>query len=610
MSRKRIFADRRGRDAFLSARRPSPTFDEVDLRKGPRKAPLRGGERNRHRIKSLMARLHGRDKTGRRAKARKAPLGEPEKVMGPGRPESRGLKLSGIHVALGFAGVAILVFFIYFLFFVLPSPIGGLSPAKGTFVRVPVVNLKATFKRDIKPSQISFTVDGKDAITDARVSNRVLSGQVTLQDGRHRATVQVDRGGLMGKRSASWHFNVDTSPPRLTILGNSIKDIKDTQDVEVTFKGKTDKNAVVKLGKETLKQDSNGIFKGSVVTPRAHSLKISATDRAGNRADTYLVSQKRVPAKGVHVSIPMAASNIEMEDMIDLVNRTELNALQIDLKDEWGQIGFLLDNDLAKKAQSTRDDIELEALVDLMRFHNVYSICRIVVFKDPKLIKAKPGLAVQDKGGGIWGKAQWLDPYSKEVWDYNMAVAVAAARAGFNEVQFDYVRFPSDGDTSSCLYPKQDSRKPGQVIDDFMAYARERLSPYNVFISADLFGLTASDQGEMNIGQNVGDVAKRIDYISPMEYPSHYNTGEYGIKSPENNPYTIVSKSLADFKKKISGTRASLRPWLQDFSLRVAYTPDMVRAQINATEKAGINQWLLWDPECTYSEQALKKVKQ
>jgi hypothetical protein len=595
MSRKKIFADKRGREAFLGARRSTLSFDEVEQRRGPRRAPLRGPDRTGRRKGSKDTSLSGPAKAPRALRTRQ-------------RSEGRGLRLTGLHVGLAFAGIGILAFLIYYLFFALPSPIGGLSPAKGAFVRAPVVDVKATFSREFKPSQITFTVDGKDALAKAKVSKKSVSGQVTLQDGKHQATVKVDGGGLVGNKTASWHFNVDTTPPELTIIKKTITDVEGGKEVKVTFKGKTDKNAEIKLGKEILPKDSKGVFTGSAVTSRARSLKITATDEAGNETDAYVVSQKPTQAKGVHISIPIASSGVDVEKMISMIERTELNALQVDLKDEWGKIGFVLDNDLVKEVGSASDDIEIDALVDRMRYHDVYSICRIVTFKDPLLAKAKPGLAVQDKRGGLWGSGQWLDPYSKEAWDYNIAVAEAAAKAGFNEVQFDYVRFPSDGDTSKCLYPNQDSRKPGEVIDGFLAYAREKLSPYNVFLSADLFGLTASDQGEMNIGQNVKDVAERVDYISPMVYPSHYNVGEYGVKSPENNPSTIVSKSLADFKKKIAGSQAGLRPWLQDFSLRVTYTPDMVRAQIDATKKAGINQWLLWDPECTYSEQALEKA--
>jgi hypothetical protein len=577
MARKQIFGNKRHGGAFVGGRRPAPTFDEVERRR-PRKAPLRNGE--------LPSESHAR--TGRSS--------------GSGR-----FKPSGIHVAVGLVVVGAVAFLLYFLFAMMPSPIAGLNPAKGTFVRSPVVDVRATFSREVEPSKVSIKVDGKDTTMNASISKKTLSSKVPLQDGTHHAVVELDGGGLMGKRTATWSFAVDTRPPGLVFTERTIEPVKGTSEVKVTFKGKTDKGTVVKVDKETLPLDSKGAFKGTYTTLRSRSLKVTATDGAGNQAVACVITQKPTEAKGVHVSIPIASSDPDMERMIGLLDRTELNALQVDLKDEWGQIGFLVDNGLVKAVGSSSDSMQIDALVDQMRFRNVYSIGRVVSFKDPKLAKARPDLAVQDKRGGVWGKGEWLDPYSKEVWDYDLAVATAAAKAGFNEIQFDYMRFPSDGNTSTCLYPHQDSRKPDEVINDFLTYARGKLAPYNVFISADLFGLTASDQGDMNIGQKVEDVAKQVDYVSPMVYPSHYNPGEYGIKSPENNPGQIVSKSLVDFKKKMSGTPASLRPWLQDFTLRVPYSSDMVRAQIDACEKAGIKQWLLWDPQCTYTEQALKK---
>jgi hypothetical protein len=354
---------------------------------------------------------------------------------------------------------------------------------------------------------------------------------------------------------------------------------------------------------------SKGRFTGTATANREKSLKITASDNANNQSNTFIVTQKPPTARGVHVSVFMAGSDSDLDKLIGLVERTELNAMEVDLKDEYGQIGFDIDNELAQKIGGAKDFVELDGCVDKMRYRDIYTICRIVVFKDPILADGRPDLAVQDKYGGTWGEGVWVDPYSQEVWDYNLAVAEAAAKAGFNEVQFDYVRFPSDGNTSTCLYPHQDGRAPGEVINGFLTYAREKLAAYNVFISADLFGLTASKQGEMGIGQKVREISDHVDYISPMVYPSHYNTGEYNIKSPENNPHDIVYKSLQDFKKVMKATPAKLRPWLQDFSLRVTYTPDMVRRQIDAAEEVGIHEWLLWDPECTYSESALKPKK-
>ena len=577
MARKRIFTNSRGGDVFVGGRRHTLSYDEEEGERRPLKGPV----------------LEARE------------LSPPTRTIKT--PVRKGSRITGVHVAIGFVCVGVLAFLIYFLFFVLPSPIGGLAPAKGAFVRSPVVELKASFSNNVNPSNLELEVDGKNAIMNASITEKSVAAKVPLADGKHSATVRMSSGGLMGKRTATWTFMVDTRPPQLSITDKTIEDIKGAGQVKVSFKGKTDKGAVVMVGKEKLRVDANGNFSGTGTTSRANSLKIAATDAAGNEAATYVVTQKQKAAKGAHVSIYIASSDSDMAKMIGLVKRTELNALQVDLKDESGQIGFPLDNTVAKKVGSTTDYIKLDSIVDTMRYQDIYTICRIVVFKDPKLAKGRPDLAVQDKAGGVWAKGQWLDPYSKEVWDYTLAVATAAAKAGFNEVQFDYVRFPSDGNTSTCLYPHQDSRQPGEVIDGFLAYAREKLAPYNVFISADMFGLTASKQGEMGIGQDVKSVAGRVDYISPMVYPSHYNPGEYNIKNPESNPGDIVGKSLEDFKKVMAGGPSELRPWLQDFSLKVSYTPDMVRRQIDACERAGVKQWLLWDPDCTYSEQALKK---
>ncbi|HEY5530728.1 MAG TPA: putative glycoside hydrolase [Candidatus Anoxymicrobiaceae bacterium] len=581
MAKKQIFSDRRGGDSFLGGRRPTLDFEGVEGSVRPRKPPVQ----------------HSREGSSR-----------PPRDRSRGKSQSRGFSISGVHVAVGFVAVGLAAFFIYYLFFIVPSPIGGLSPAKGNYVKTPVTNIKATFTREVTPSQLALLVDGKNSIMNASIKKKSLSANVPLQDGKHVATLRLDGGGLTGKRTATWWFVVDTKPPQLNMTSKTVTDIKGTGQVKISFKGTTDKGSIVKVDNITLPVDSKGNFEGASTTSRVRSLKISATDSAGNEAASYIVTQKTVQAKGAHVSVYIAGSDTSMSKMIGLVRRTELNALEVDLKDEAGQIGFDLDNPLAKQVGATTKYISsLEGLVDQMRYDDVYAICRVVCFKDPKLGKGRPDLAVQDKAGGVWGKGVWLDPYSKEVWDYDLSIAVAAAKAGFNEIQFDYVRFPSDGNTSTCLYPHQDSRNQTEVIDGYLAYAREKLAPYNVFISADLFGLTASNQGSMGIGQDVAGVSKRIDYISPMVYPSHYNTGEYGIKSPESNPGEIVSKSLKDFKRVMAGAPATLRPWLQDFSLRVKYTPDMVRRQIDATEALGIRQWLLWDPDCTYSETALKK---
>jgi hypothetical protein len=573
MARKRIFSDRRGSsEAFWGGKRRTLSFPELDEVASPE------------------------DRSSRRA-------GKPA----PGPVQRRLSRVKGIHLLILLVCAGVAAFLIYFFVAMLPSPIGSLGPTPGSFLNNPNVDVRATLNKRFKPGELTFEVDGKDLTPKTSLENNVITCKLVLPDGPHKASVTLKSGGLMGKHGATWSFTVDTAPPKLVIMKKNIREIKGSDQVNISFTGETDNGVAVTAGGKELPVSSKGRFSGTVAATREKSLQITASDKAGNRSNAFIVTQKPPSAKGAHVSVFIAGSDPDMDKMTGLVERTELNALEVDLKDEYGQVAFDIDNELAQKIGSAKNFIEdIDSTVDKMRFRDIYTICRIVTFKDPILADGRPDLAVQDKYGGPWSKGVWVDPYSQEVWDYNLAVAEAAAKAGFNEVQFDYVRFPSDGNTSTALYPHQDGRNPGEVINGFLSYASEKLAPYNVLISADLFGLTASKQGEMGIGQKVEDISKRVDYISPMVYPSHYNTGEYKIRSPENNPHDIVYKSLEDFKKVTKGAPAKLRPWLQDFSLRVTYTPDMVRAQIDAAHEAGIDEWLLWDPECTYSESALK----
>ena len=573
MARKRIFSDgRRSGEVFWGGKRRTLSFPELDEVASPE------------------------DRFARRA-------GKPA----PGPVQRRLSRVKGIHLLILLVCAGVVAFLVYFFVAMLPSPIGGLGPAPGSFLSNPNVDVRATLSEGLKPGELTLEVDGQDLTPKTNLENKVITCKLVLADGPHKASVTLKGGGLMGKRSATWSFTVDTAPPKLVITRKKISEAKGTDQLNISFTGETDTGTSVKVSDKELPVSSKGRFSGTEAATREKSLQITASDKAGNRSNAFIVTQKPPSAKGAHVSVFIAGSDPDMDKMTGLVERTELNALEVDLKDEYGQVAFDTDNELAQKIGSAKNFIEdIDSTVDKMRFRDIYTICRIVVFKDPILADGRPDLAVQDKYGGPWSKGVWVDPYSQEVWDYNLAVAEAAAKAGFNEVQFDYVRFPSDGNTSTALYPHQDGRNPGEVINGFLGYASEKLAPYNVLISADLFGLTASKQGEMGIGQKVEDISKRVDYISPMVYPSHYNTGEYKIRSPENNPHDIVYKSLEDFKKVTKGAPAKLRPWLQDFSLRVTYTPDMVRAQIDAAHEAGIDEWLLWDPECTYSESALK----
>lgn len=318
---------------------------------------------------------------------------------------------------------------------------------------------------------------------------------------------------------------------------------------------------------------------------------------------------KPVNAKGILMT-GYTAGGSRFDDLVDLLDRTELNAVVIDIKDERGEVSWIPRSRQARMAGAGLPKIaDPKARIAQLKRKDVYVIGRIVTFQDAYLPKARPDLAIQDLEGGVWKNHKdltWLDPYSTQAQDYNIALALEAIELGFDEIQFDYIRFPTDGDTTKMWFSHRDERLPHNVIRDFLARARAQIVPRGAYVSTDLFGLVALVSDDLGIGQRLELIARQVDYISLMLYPSHYNLGEYNIPDPEKDPYKTVSVSLKDALRRLEGTDAKLRPWLQDFTLRVPYTPKEVRDQIKAVEDLGIDEWLLWNARNRYTEDALR----
>ncbi|MBU0624780.1 putative glycoside hydrolase [Patescibacteria group bacterium] len=335
--------------------------------------------------------------------------------------------------------------------------------------------------------------------------------------------------------------------------------------------------------------------------------------------------------KGIYVSAATAGYKSRFNELITLVNQTELNAMVIDVKDHRGYLAFIPDSESLKAYTATIP--ELGALKDFtapLKEQGIYLIARLFVFQDPAFAEAHPEWAVASSGGGLWRDYRgtpWLDPASKNVWRYNVAVAREAFAGGFDEVQFDYIRFPSDGNLKTMVFPVWDGQKPrSEVMTDFFTYLdRELRVTVGMPISVDLFGLTMwQHEYDLNIGQKLVDALSRFDFISPMVYPSHYPAGFNGYANPADRPYDVVYQNLIRgqaayelFRGSTPSTDSSVtaeiklatfRPWIQDFDLGAVYTPEMVRAQITATRDGGGTGWLLWNARNVYTEAALESV--
>jgi hypothetical protein len=320
-----------------------------------------------------------------------------------------------------------------------------------------------------------------------------------------------------------------------------------------------------------------------------------------------------VPVKGLYMTSYTASSPDKLNKMIGIADRTEINAFVIDVKDERGAVTYDSDAPMAKELGTVERRIEdVDALIAQLREHNITPIARVVCFQDDTLVSKRPDLAVLSKKGGNWKNDKghsFLNPYSHEVWEYVAQVAEDAARHGFREIQFDYVRFPTDGPISQAVYPGEYSSRE-DAIAGFLAYCRPRLEKLGVWVSADVFGITVMTSGakdSQTIGQNVEKMSQSVDIVSPMPYPSLYAPGSYGIANPLANPFETITQAMQDTKRRLAGTGAMGRPWLQDYNSRgITYGVEEVKAQIKAAEVQGFSEWILWNASNKYTEGALR----
>jgi hypothetical protein len=295
---------------------------------------------------------------------------------------------------------------------------------------------------------------------------------------------------------------------------------------------------------------------------------------------------------------------------------TELNAIVIDIKDYSGRIGYVvLDPRYADKTidaiGSAQNRIpNIEKFIASLHSKGVYVIGRIQNFEDPYALKTHPEWYVKKANDTLWKDASgayWLDPDNQEAWGYLVAIAKQGYDVGFDEINFDYVRFPSDGSVNAAVYNMTASTTKADVITSFFSYLHDQLSPLGIPISADIFGQVTSDTGDMGIGQHFEDALPYFDFIDPMVYPSHYINGFDGYQNPAAHPYEIVKFAMdhaVDRANAASSTPSKIRPWLQGFDLGAVYTPNMLKAQMQATADSGLGSWLVWNAASVYTKYA------
>jgi hypothetical protein len=376
--------------------------------------------------------------------------------------------------------------------------------------------------------------------------------------------------------------------------------------------------AFVTLGGTSVRSDKNGKFQlqgsGDEVRARAYGHRRSALgiDAA---AHAPVIELTPFTPRALYLSSYGIGSLKLRNAALDIAGATPINTLVIDIKTDSAIVGYKSAVPLATAigAQKIITVHDMPAQIARLHEQGLYTIARIVTFKDNLLATAKPELAVRDKDGKVWHDREglaWADPFQPAVREYNLALAEEAAKMGFDEVQFDYIRFP---DTRGLVFSKANTEENRvAAITALLAAARARLAPYNVFVSADVFGYVCWNLNDTEIGQRLDALAANVDYISPMLYPSGFQYGIPGYRNPVANSYEIVYRTLERARERSNLDPVRFRPWLQafrDYAFdRRAFGVAEIQQQISAAEHFGNGGWLLWNPRNVYSAETVKTV--
>ena len=356
-----------------------------------------------------------------------------------------------------------------------------------------------------------------------------------------------------------------------------------------------------------------GVPEGAAVTAAAAGFLDAQAPIAADR--TAALALERVQIKAVYANGYALADPTVIGELLALIERTELNALVVDIKQD--TIYYDSKVEFFQNAEMVQPLYDLDELLAELRERDIYAIARMVVFQDPLVAYAYPELAVRDETtGDLWRNYDgvgWVNAFNEELWDANIELALEAVSRGFAEVQYDYVRFPSDGDLTTADFGQEYTAVARQAaITGFLTRSRDALQPTGAKLAVDIFGYTALVSDEQGIGQNFAEITPLVDYVCMMIYPSHFSEGNIASAPghPNDYPYETILESLQRAEEQAPGAALKFRPWLQDFSHPVPglrdYTAEDVRRQIDAAEDFGTSGWMLWNAAIEYSEAALE----
>lgn len=485
------------------------------------------------------------------------------------------------------------------------------GPSNGTLVG-PKRNGRIVFAASGSPALLRrerWSLDGRDVTRLVqRTRTRAIFRPGTLGEGEHEVAVSAGGGFLGAQGHTRLDFDVDLTPPLLDVPGP----LKTSAWQPLTLSGRTDPGSRVSVAGRRVPVDDHGRFYSTLPAPQPRSVNVVAIDPAGNATteqQPVTVTPRRPPApiRAVHVTADAWANAPLRRGILQLIAQHRINTVEIDLKDEGGIAGWNPPVALARTIGAAQPIYNLPATVRKLHALGIRVIGRVVCFRDPIFASAawrdgRRDEVVQTPAhqeyAGYGGFTNFANPVVRA---YNIEIAVAAARAGVDDILYDYVRRP-DGPISTMRFPGLHG-SPSAAVVAFLRRSRLALRPYHTFVGASVFGIAATRPSQ--VAQNVAEMARQVDYIAPLVYPSHWGAGEYDVPDPNAQPFDIVRRSLFDFQRDVTGTPARLVPWLQDFSLGVAYGPAQVRAQIDAARRDGVDEFILWNPGVVYTRGAL-----